>query len=405
MDTMRIKNDTESLGLLILAGGQSSRMGSNKAFLKWGKDEQSTLLAELLTKGLEFGFKDIIISANEVKETESVIQTCVGNYLASHISVNEEGQQLVESVEISHIQVVADEHKALGPLSGFAAGLRTGSCMYYAVMSVDMPFIEFDYLVDWFTQIKWKDVQIFVPQVHNRIHPLAGIYHRDCGEVAARLLAHDDHKVQSLFEVCKTEIIDMTGDMHLFTNINTPLDYKLARARIANTNRAVPVVTIAASKSKTGKTTLIEGLIAYFKEQGVAVGVVKSDGHNFVMDYEGTDTTRAAQAGADAVAIASPHQYAMLIKTMDKMDLFTLSQQMPVDLVFIESRSHGVFPIIEVFRQGYNEQMISDKENLVAIATEAETTVERAILEHPGVARVDINDVASIGDWICKNIL
>lgn len=404
MNITSIKNDTESLGLLILAGGQSSRMGSNKAFLKWGKDDQSTLLAELLIKGLEFGFKDIIISANEIKETETIVQGCVKDFFEDHNSVDTE-EDVKVPVEIPHIQVVADERIGLGPLSGFATGLRAGSCMYYAVMSVDMPFIEFDYLVDWFTQIKWKDVQILVPKVHDRIHPLAGIYHRDCGVAAEKLLAHDDYQVQSLFEVCKTDTIDMTGDMQLFTNINTPLDYKLARARIANTNRKVPVVTIAASKSKTGKTTVISELIGYFKERGITVGVLKSDGHDFDMDYEGTDTNRALRAGAEAVAIAGPHQYAMLVRTEEKMDLLTLSQQMPVDLVLIESRSHGVFPIIELFRQHYNEQIISDKENLVAIATESETTVERAILEHPGVARVNLNDISSIGEWIVKNVL
>ncbi len=47
-----------------------------------------------------------------------------------------------------------------------------------------------------------------------------------------------------------------------------------------------PVVSIVA-KSDTGKTTLLEKMIAEMKRRGYMIGVVKHDAHSFDIDHEG----------------------------------------------------------------------------------------------------------------------
>lgn len=67
----------------------------------------------------------------------------------------------------------------------------------------------------------------------------------------------------------------------------------------------IPVVGVAGYKH-VGKTTLICAMVQRFSSQGLRVGVVKHDAHGFVATPKGTDTHAFAEAGAAAVAIASP---------------------------------------------------------------------------------------------------
>ena len=74
-----------------------------------------------------------------------------------------------------------------------------------------------------------------------------------------------------------------------------------------------PVVSIVA-KSGTGKTTLLEKLIAELKSRGYRVGAVKHDAHSFDIDHEGKDSWRLTRAGADTMLITSAEKIAMVRK-------------------------------------------------------------------------------------------
>ncbi|GFP23998.1 molybdopterin-guanine dinucleotide biosynthesis adapter protein, partial [Candidatus Hakubella thermalkaliphila] len=77
----------------------------------------------------------------------------------------------------------------------------------------------------------------------------------------------------------------------------------------------IPVFAIV-GKTDSGKTTLLEKLVAELKKRGYRVGTVKHDIHGFEVDHPGKDSWRHAQAGADTVAISSPQKLA-LIKKVD----------------------------------------------------------------------------------------
>ena len=60
------------------------------------------------------------------------------------------------------------------------------------------------------------------------------------------------------------------------------------------------------AKSGTGKTTLLEKVIADLKGRGYRVGVIKHDAHRFDIDHPGKDSYRLTAAGADTMMISSP---------------------------------------------------------------------------------------------------
>jgi len=66
--------------------------------------------------------------------------------------------------------------------------------------------------------------------------------------------------------------------------------------------------------SGTGKTTLLEKVIAELKLRGYRIGVIKHDAHQFDIDHPGKDSHRLTAAGADTMLILSPDKLAVVKK-------------------------------------------------------------------------------------------
>ena len=65
-----------------------------------------------------------------------------------------------------------------------------------------------------------------------------------------------------------------------------------------------PIISIV-GKSESGKTTLLESLIARLKERDYKVVVIKHSAEDFELDEVGKDTWRFSQASSEASAISS----------------------------------------------------------------------------------------------------
>jgi len=76
-----------------------------------------------------------------------------------------------------------------------------------------------------------------------------------------------------------------------------------------------PVVSFVA-KSGTGKTTLLEKVIAELKQRGYRVGAIKHDAHRFDIDHPGKDSHRLTSAGADTMLISSPDKASAALKQL-----------------------------------------------------------------------------------------
>ena len=340
------------LGLIILAGGLSSRMGQPKALLSWVNGE--SLISHALRKGLDADVADILISIGDDEQLGNAIQTHIIDTLS-----NDEREK---------VSIVRDSVERCGPLGGLYSALAVGTSPAYAVMAVDMPFMAMDLYYEWLYQVNHNNWTAIVPTgATGKPEPMAGIYKPHIVSLLPAILAGEDVSLHhALDTIGHVEAIDATDYGWELSNVNHFDDYQWARALAENEFRRVPLISVVASKRKTGKTTVVTRLVSELQQAGFSVGVVKSDKHGFQMDHEGTDTDLSYKAGADAVAIAGPNETAIRIRTKEQSNLYEISQFMPVDIVILETRSQGIAPIIEVTQEGHTEELISDATDRVA---------------------------------------
>lgn len=162
---------------------------------------------------------------------------------------------------------------------------------------------------------------------------------------------------------------------------------------------STPVISIVA-KSGTGKTTLLEKLIAELKRRGYRVGAMKHDAHQFDIDREGKDSWRLTQAGADTMVISSPAKIAM-IKQNTNMTEPSVSHIVKtyfsgVDIVLTEGFKKNGFPKIEVHRKERSPTMMCRGEvhdpTLIAVASNDHLETDVPVF--------DIDDFRGICDLI-----
>lgn len=105
-------------------------------------------------------------------------------------------------------------------------------------------------------------------------------------------------------------------------------------------------------RHNSGKTTLIERLIAELVSRGRDVGSVKHHSHvGFDIDYPGKDSYRHRAAGASETVIAAPGQVAC-IKTIDgERECSDIVRGMPGhDVIVVEGYRKSGLPTIEIMR-------------------------------------------------------
>ena len=313
---------TVSLGLVILAGGRSSRMGRDKVALPW---RGATLLTDLLLRSQGVAFDEIVVSANRTPDLSSLPPDLA-----------------------ARIRVVADDCQDCGPLGGMEASFRACSCSYCLVLSVDLPFYDFSPVKQILPKLaQMPPVDLFLPMSESRPQPLAAVYRRGPAlEAVQAALNAGKRRVLSIADALAVRILDDAGALILYENINTPSAYKDALAIDANRRRAVPVVSLSAARSGEGKTSLAVQVIAELTRRGYAVSYFKSTHHSRCGEKRGSDTDRAMQAGAVQSILCGPDDVAAGERKEDA--LLRLAQQTAADIAIVESRSHGPFPVLYI---------------------------------------------------------
>src|SRR4029079_18562925 len=113
---------------------------------------------------------------------------------------------------------------------------------------------------------------------------------------------------------------------------------------------SAPIIGIAGWK-KSGKTTLANGLIAYFTRRGLKVATVKHAHHAFQIDDARTDSARHRRAGAAQVAIVSARRWAVCTELdgAPEPELGEIvARLVPCDVVIVEGYKTAPIPKIEV---------------------------------------------------------
>ena len=126
--------------------------------------------------------------------------------------------------------------------------------------------------------------------------------------------------------------------------------------------------------SGVGKTTLIEGVIAGLKAQGLRVSVIKHAHKRFDIDQPGKDSFRHRAAGATEVLVASAQRLALL-REFDIDGLPSvhelIAELSPAHWVLVEGYKHADLPKVEVWRAAVGQPALYPHDPFVtAVATD-----------------------------------
>ena len=195
---------------VLLAGGESRRMGRDKATLLFHGKPLRQIQLELLRR---------------LKPAEILVSA-----------------RTDPSWRPADVQFVADDLPSRGPLSGIAASLAQVHTAHLLALAMDMPFMSESYLHYLCDQI--EPGTGVVPTIDGRAEPLAAIYPREADNDFRTALAGTDFSVQSvvrrLVESGKLQEVRVKEhEMKLFLNLNELSDLeRCSHGPVGRTARA-----------------------------------------------------------------------------------------------------------------------------------------------------------------------
>lgn len=196
-------------GAIILAGGKSSRMGTNKALLTI--DGKTNI--ERIRDELGAVFDNILVVANDR-----------------------------DSYQFLDVPIFQDQYPGKGPLAGIHAGLSVSDFTVNFIVACDMPFISAKLATVLVNKSEGYDAVI--PVIKGRQHPLFAVYKKSIMQDIQLRLENEDLRIRDLLN--KLNVRYVTEDElrehgvaeleRVFFNMNHPDEYENAR-KWAETNQ------------------------------------------------------------------------------------------------------------------------------------------------------------------------
>lgn len=204
----------ERLTAIVLAGGQSSRMGQNKALISING---VPLLRQTCQIALECAVSVKVVTFHPEKYRAIVPSGCV---------VLHERSLAATGDETPH-----------GPLIGFTQGLANASTPWVLLLACDLPYLQADILHRWLQQLPEPSSAIaLLPQIQARWEPLCGFYHQSCLESLRQFIAQGGRSFQRWLATIPVQQITFCADAELrhqeqqmLFNCNTPQDLATLR--------------------------------------------------------------------------------------------------------------------------------------------------------------------------------
>lgn len=189
----------------ILAGGKSSRMGSDKAFVHL---QGKTLLQRALQTAKAVTRNIVIIGDRE-------------KFAA-------------------YGRVFEDVFRERGPLGGIHSALLATKTDMNLVLAVDLPALQPAFLTYLCHRAEQTNALAIVPRAAMGWQPLCAVYRKGFGKIAEHALNAGQNKIDSLFAavpVLALEELEITKagfSTEMFRNLNTPGELKDARRALAD---------------------------------------------------------------------------------------------------------------------------------------------------------------------------
>jgi molybdopterin-guanine dinucleotide biosynthesis protein A len=185
--------DRITLESFVLAGGKSSRMGTDKGLM----DFQGWKMIQHILYALNFPFPKSIISNNE------------------------EYRQF-------GLPVIPDIYKNCGPLGAIHSGLYHAKSFWSLMVSCDMPFMTYDFLVFLMAKSIKVRCDALVPVHDGNVEPLCAMYSHSAMKKIEMLISEKKLKMLDVLEELNTHYVGVPLNKFdtetIFRNINSPTD-------------------------------------------------------------------------------------------------------------------------------------------------------------------------------------
>ena len=189
---------------IILCGGKSSRMPTNKALLKLG----DKTIIEIILDEMKKVFNEVIVSANEC-----------------------------DNFSFLNIPIVKDIQVNRGPLSGIYSVLKNSKTVNNFIVTCDLPLIN-NKLIEHISTIK-SVKEIVIPAINGTLQRLFGIYKKPVIEKIEEIFSLSEidksikGSVYDLHQRVSVELVEIAQlpfyNKNMFMNMNTPEDFKLIK--------------------------------------------------------------------------------------------------------------------------------------------------------------------------------
>jgi molybdopterin-guanine dinucleotide biosynthesis protein A len=184
----------------ILAGGKSSRMGTDKGLLLF----EGKPMIQYVIDQMQAVFTKVVIVSNNPE------------------------------YEKFGLEVLPDLIKDIGPAGGIYTALQHSETQFNFVVSCDMPFVTaaaIEFIVN-----NTNDSQIVLLENKGKMEPLFGMYSKECEEIWLKLIEEGKIKLQDMvlhfiLKTIQVENNEIFG-ASFFKNINTKEDFNNALNRI-----------------------------------------------------------------------------------------------------------------------------------------------------------------------------
>lgn len=186
----------EEFTVILLAGGKSSRMGSEKGLVLL---DGQPMIARVLNTAKGVSGKIFVVSAHD-------------------------------GYKKFGYPVFADIHENCGPLGGIHSGLSRSETSWNLVLGCDMPFVTAAFLRYLSSAVGKADA--VVPVHDGSVEPLCAFYHKSAVMKIESLLLNKEWKMQEAVKRLETVFHEVPRSRFdpdiLFKNMNTPADVRSA---------------------------------------------------------------------------------------------------------------------------------------------------------------------------------
>ena len=183
---------------VILAGGESRRMGRNKALLEVNGER----MIETAYRCMAELFDEVLLVTNTP-----------------------------EIYDFIPCRKIADIHPGMGPLGGIHAALTNSTAERAFVTACDMPGLN-PQLIRELCSIQGGG-DVVIPETPGGLEPLHAVYTKSCLPKMEKMLLTGERRILSFFDLAQVRIVtrgriaDIDPDYASFRNINTQEDYRL----------------------------------------------------------------------------------------------------------------------------------------------------------------------------------